>query len=154
MGITEWVMLTIVETGTDDQRSRWVEPALRGQEAWCQLFSEPNAGSDAAAIRTSATRIDGGWRVTGQKVWTSNAHNCRWGLATVRTDPGAAKHRGVTMMAIDLHADGVTIRPLREMTGESLFNEVFFDEVLVPDCDVVGEVGQGWQVAPRWATSG
>jgi alkylation response protein AidB-like acyl-CoA dehydrogenase len=147
MGITEWVMLTIVETGTDDQRSRWVEPALRGQEAWCQLFSEPNAGSDAAAIRTSAIRIDGGWRVTGQKVWTSNAHNCRWGLATVRTDPGAAKHRGVTMMAIDLHADGVTIRPLREMTGESLFNEVFFDEVLVPDCDVVGEVGQGWQVA-------
>ena len=147
MGITGWVMLTIVQAGTDEQRARWVEPVLRGREAWCQLFSEPNAGSDAAAVRTSAVRVDGGWRVTGQKVWTSGAQKCQWGLATVRTDPDAPKHAGVTMMAIDMRADGVEVRPLREMTGEALFNEVFLDNVFVPDADVVGEVGQGWRVA-------
>jgi alkylation response protein AidB-like acyl-CoA dehydrogenase len=147
MGITGWVMLTIVQAGNDEQRARWAEPVLRGNEMWCQLFSEPNAGSDAAAVRTSAVRVDGGWRVTGQKVWTSGAQKCQWGLATVRTDPEAPKHAGVTMMAIDMRADGVEVRPLRELTGEALFNEVFFDNVFVPDADVVGEVGQGWRVA-------
>ena len=147
MGITGWVMLTIVQAGTDEQRARWVEPVLRGRELWCQLFSEPNAGSDAAAVRTSAVRVDGGWRVTGQKVWTSTAQKCQWGLATVRTDPAAPKHAGVTMMAIDMRANGVETRPLRELTGEALFNEVFFDNVFVPDAHVVGEVGQGWRVA-------
>ncbi|MBB2988805.1 alkylation response protein AidB-like acyl-CoA dehydrogenase [Mycolicibacterium iranicum] len=147
MGITGWVALTIAQAGTPDQRERWVEPVLRGQVMWCQLFSEPGAGSDAAAVRTAAKRVDGGWRVTGQKVWTSLAHLCQWGLATVRTDPEAAKHAGVTMMAIDMNAEGVTVNPLRGITGDSHFNEVFFDDVFVPDEDVVGDVNKGWLVA-------
>ena len=104
MGITGWVMLTIVQAGNDEQRARWVEPVLRGENMWCQLFSEPDAGSDAAAVRTSAVKVDDGWRVTGQKVWTSAAQKCQWGLATVRTDPDAPKHAGVTMIAIDMRA--------------------------------------------------
>lgn len=147
MGITGWVALTIAQAGTDDQRERWVEPVLRGQVMWCQLFSEPGAGSDAAAVRTSAKKVDGGWRVTGQKVWTSLAHMCQWGLATVRTDPDAPKHAAVTMMAIDMNAEGVTVNPLRGITGDSHFNEVFFDDVFVPDADVVGDVNKGWLVA-------
>lgn len=147
MGITGWVTLTIVQAGTDDQRARWVEPVLRGQSMWCQLFSEPEAGSDAAAVRTSAKRVDGGWRVTGQKVWTSLAQHCQWGLATVRTDPDAPKHAGVTMMAIDMKAPGVRVNPLRGLTGDAHFNEVFLDDVFVPDADVVGDVNEGWLVA-------
>jgi alkylation response protein AidB-like acyl-CoA dehydrogenase len=147
MGITGWVALTIAQAGTDDQRERWVEPVLRGQVMWCQLFSEPGAGSDAAAVRTSAKKVDGGWRVTGQKVWTSLAHLCQWGLATVRTDPEAPKHAGVTMMAIDMTAEGVSVNPLRGLTGDAHFNEVFFDDVFVPDEDVVGDVNKGWLVA-------
>jgi alkylation response protein AidB-like acyl-CoA dehydrogenase len=147
MGITGWVTLTIAQAGTDDQRERWVEPVLRGQVMWCQLFSEPGAGSDAAAVRTSAKKVDGGWRVTGQKVWTSLAHLCQWGLATVRTDPDAPKHAGVTMMAIDMKAPGVTVNPLKGLTGHAHFNEVFFDDVFVPDEDVVGDVNKGWLVA-------
>ncbi|MGV0646661.1 acyl-CoA dehydrogenase [Mycolicibacterium sp. XJ879] len=147
MGITGWVTLTIAQAGTDEQRERWVEPVLRGQVMWCQLFSEPSAGSDAAAVRTSAKKVDGGWRVTGQKVWTSLAHECQWGLATVRTDPDAPKHAGVTMMAIDMKAPGVTVNPLKGLTGHSHFNEVFFDDVFVPDADVVGDVNKGWLVA-------
>lgn len=147
MGITGWVTLTIAQAGTDDQRDRWVEPVLRGQVMWCQLFSEPGAGSDAAAVRTSAKKVDGGWRVTGQKVWTSLAHLCQWGLATVRTDPDAPKHAGVTMMAIDMKAPGVTVNPLKGLTGHAHFNEVFFDDVFVPDSDVVGDVNKGWLVA-------
>ncbi len=147
MGITGWVALTIAQAGTDDQRERWVEPVLRGEVMWCQLFSEPGAGSDAAAVRTAAKKVDGGWRVTGQKVWTSLAQHCQWGLATVRTDPDAAKHAGVTMVAIDMKAPGVTVNPLRGITGDSHFNEVFFDDVFVPDADVVGDVNRGWLVA-------
>ncbi|OBC14536.1 acyl-CoA dehydrogenase [Mycobacterium sp. 852013-50091_SCH5140682] len=147
MGITGWVTLTIAQAGTDDQRERWVEPVLRGEVMWCQLFSEPGAGSDAAAVRTAAKKVDGGWRVTGQKVWTSLAQHCQWGLATVRTDPDAPKHAGVTMMAIDMKAPGVTVNPLQGLTGDAHFNEVFFDDVFVPDEDVVGDVNKGWLVA-------
>ncbi|WP_458318672.1 acyl-CoA dehydrogenase [Mycolicibacterium brisbanense] len=147
MGITGWVTLTIAQAGTDDQRERWVEPVLRGQVMWCQLFSEPGAGSDAAAVRTAAKKVDGGWRVTGQKVWTSLAQHCQWGLATVRTDPDAPKHAGVTMMAIDMKSPGVTVNPLQGLTGDAHFNEVFFDDVFVPDEDVVGDVNKGWLVA-------
>jgi 3-oxochol-4-en-24-oyl-CoA dehydrogenase len=147
MGITGWVALTIAQAGNDDQRERFVEPVLRGQVMWCQLFSEPGAGSDAAAVRTAAKKVDGGWRVTGQKVWTSLAQHCQWGMATVRTDPDAAKHAGVTMMAIDMKSPGVTVNPLRGITGDSHFNEVFFDDVFVPDDDVVGDVNRGWLVA-------
>jgi alkylation response protein AidB-like acyl-CoA dehydrogenase len=147
MGITGWVTLTVAQAGTDDQRDRWVEPVLRGKEMWCQLFSEPGAGSDAAAVRTAGKRVSGGWQVTGQKVWTSLARDCQWGLATVRTDPDVPKHAGVTMMAIDMNAPGVKVNPLREISGESHFNEVFFDDVFVPDADVVGDVNRGWLVA-------
>jgi len=118
-----------------------------GEYVWCQLFSEPDAGSDAAAVTTRGTRVDGGWRVSGQKVWTSGAQHCHLGLATVRTDPDAPKHRGITTMVIDMHAPGVEVRPLRQITGNSDFNEVFFDDVFVPDDDVVGIPNDGWTVA-------
>lgn len=147
LGITGWNILTITQHGSDSQKERWVEPALRGEKVWCQLFSEPDAGSDAAAIKTRGTRVDGGWLVTGQKVWTSGAQHSQMGFATVRTDPDAPKHQGVTMMVIDMQSKGVEIRPLRELTGHAMFNEVFFDEVFVPDDDVVGPTNQGWTVA-------
>ena len=147
LGIGTWVVLTLIQHGTPDQLERWVRPSLEGTLRWCQLFSEPNAGSDAAAIQTRAVHAAGGWVVNGQKVWTSGAHESNWGLATVRTDADARKHAGVTTLAIDMHAAGVEVRPLRELTGETLFNEVFFDDVFVPDDDVVGAVNQGWTVA-------
>jgi 3-oxochol-4-en-24-oyl-CoA dehydrogenase len=146
-GITGWVILTLIQHATDDQIARWVRPALNQELIWCQLFSEPDAGSDAAGVKTKATRVDGGWLVTGQKVWTSGAHLARYGLATVRTNPDAPKHQGITTMVIDMEADGVEIRPLRMTTGQSEFNEVFFNDVLVPDDDVVGPIDGGWTVA-------
>ena len=145
--ITAWVLLTLVQHGTPDQVERWILPALRREVIWCQLFSEPSAGSDAAAIRTRANRVDGGWSVNGQKVWTTGAHVARFGLLTVRTDPDAAKHQGITTMVVDMHAPGVTVRPLRQTTGDTDFNEVFFDDVFIPDTDVVGGVNDGWTVA-------
>jgi alkylation response protein AidB-like acyl-CoA dehydrogenase len=147
LGIGGWVLLTLTQTGSPEQIQRWIRPGLLGEQTWCQLFSEPGAGSDAAAVQTRGVRVDGGWLVTGQKVWTSNARNCQRGLATIRTDPDASKHRGITAVVIDLTAPGVTIRPLREITGQSMFNEIFFDEVFVPDDDVVGAPGEGWTVA-------
>ena len=147
LGIGTWVLLTLIQHATPAQIERWILPSMRLEQRWCQLFSEPNAGSDAAAIQTKATRVEGGWLVNGQKVWTSGAQNCNRGLATVRTDPDAAKHAGVSTFAIDMNAKGVEVRPLREITGEALFNEVFFDDVFVPDDDVVGPVNQGWTVA-------
>ncbi|ANI39002.1 acyl-CoA dehydrogenase [Mycolicibacterium vaccae] len=146
-GITGWVILTLIQHGTQDQIERFVNPALRHDQVWCQLFSEPGAGSDAAAVSTKAIRTDGGWLVTGQKVWTSNAQHCQLGLATVRTDPSAAKHAGITTVIIDMSAPGVEVRPLRQITGGSEFNEVFFNEVFVPDRDVVGQPNDGWTVA-------
>ena len=146
-GIGGWVLLTLTQTATPAQLERWIRPGLLGEYVWCQLFSEPGAGSDAAAVQTRGVKVDGGWRVTGQKVWTSGAQYCQRGLATIRTDPDASKHRGVTAMVIDLTAPGVTVRPLREITGHSMFNEVFFDDVFVADEDVVGEPGAGWAVA-------
>ena len=146
-GITSWVILTLIQYATPEQVSRWVVPALNQEVIWCQLFSEPGAGSDAAGIRTRATRADGGWLINGQKVWTSGAQYSRFGLATVRTDPDAPKHNGITMMVVDLKADGVAVRPLKMATGNSDFNEVFFDNVFVPDDDVVGDINRGWTVA-------
>ncbi len=146
-GITGWVILTLIQHGTEDQVERWVRPALDHDVIWCQLFSEPDAGSDAAGVKTKATRVDGGWKVTGQKVWTSGAHVAGLGFATVRTNPDAPKHQGVTMMVIDMHAEGVEVRPIKMPSGQSEFNEVFFDEVFVPDDDVVGPVDGGWTVA-------
>ncbi len=159
-GITSWIILTLIQHAGPDQVARWVRPALNQDVIWCQLFSEPGAGSDAAGIRTKATRVKGdveggmgrraggaGWRINGQKVWTSGAHVASFGLATVRTNPDAPKHEGITMMVIDMHAPGVTVRPLKMPTGNSDFNEVFFDDVFVPDADVVGPVDAGWTVA-------
>jgi len=147
LGISGWNTLTIAQHGTEDQVRRYVRASLEGEIEFCQLFSEPNAGSDAAGIQTRGRKVDGGWVVTGQKVWTSLAHRCSHGFATVRTDPAAAKHEGITMMVIDMHAKGVEVRPLRQATGQSDFNEVFFDEVFVADADVVGPVNKGWTVA-------
>ncbi len=146
-GITGWVILTLIQYATADQTERWVREALRQDLIWCQLFSEPDAGSDAAGIKTRGTRVDGGWLVNGQKVWTSGAHLARYGLATVRTNPDVPKHDGITMMVIDLKSPGVEVRPLKMPTGNSEFNEVFFNDVLVPDDDVVGPIDGGWTVA-------
>ena len=146
-GITAWNLLTIIQYGTQDQLDRWVLPALNQDVIWCQLFSEPDAGSDAAGVKTKATRVDGGWLVNGQKVWTSGAHVAGMGFATVRTNPDVPKHEGITMMAIDMHAEGVEVRPLKMTSGNSEFNEVFFNDVFVPDDDVVGPVDGGWTVA-------
>ncbi|MCZ7525832.1 MAG: acyl-CoA dehydrogenase [Acidimicrobiia bacterium] len=146
-GITGWVILTVSQHGTQDQVDRWVRKTLDQSIVWCQLFSEPDAGSDAAGIKTRGTRVEGGWLVNGQKVWTSGARESHLGLATVRTDPEAKKHEGITTMVIDMKGEGVEVRPLKQMTGESHFNEVFFNDVFVPDDDVVGEVNAGWTVA-------
>jgi alkylation response protein AidB-like acyl-CoA dehydrogenase len=146
-GITGWIILTLLQHADPDQIARWVRPTLEKRLVWCQLFSEPDAGSDAAGIRTRGRRVEGGWEVTGQKVWTSGAQHSHLGLATVRTNPDAPKHAGITTMVIDMHADGVEVRPLREATGAAMFNEVFFDTVFVPDDDVVGPVDDGWTVA-------
>jgi alkylation response protein AidB-like acyl-CoA dehydrogenase len=146
-GITGWVILTLIQHGTDWQIERFVEKALRKDEIWCQLFSEPEAGSDAASIKTKATRVEGGWKINGQKVWTSGAHYCARGLATVRTDPEAPKHAGITTVIVDMNAPEVEVRPLRQITGGSDFNEVFFNDLFVPDEDVVGTPNSGWTVA-------
>ena len=145
--ITGWVILTLIQHGTDWQIERFVEKALRQDEIWCQLFSEPEAGSDAASVKTRATRVDGGWKINGQKVWTSGAQHCARGLATVRTDPGAPKHAGITTVIVDMNAPEVEVRPLRQITGSSEFNEVFFNDLFVPDEDVVGAPNSGWTVA-------
>ncbi len=147
LGLGEWVVPTLLQHGSTEQVDRLIWPSLEGELRWCQLFSEPGAGSDAAAVATKAKRVDDGWVVSGQKVWTSDAVNCQRGLATVRTDPNVRKHKGITAMIIDLADPAVRIRPLTEITGETLFNEVYFDDVFVPDRDVVGGVNDGWSVA-------
>jgi 3-oxochol-4-en-24-oyl-CoA dehydrogenase len=142
-----WAAPTILEHGSPEQIERFVPATLRGELIWCQLFSEPGAGSDLASLRTKAVRAEGGWRLTGQKVWTSAAHKAQWGVCLARTDPGSPKHKGITYFLIDMTSSGVDIRPLREITGDDLFNEVFFDDVFVPDELVVGEVNDGWRLA-------
>ena len=141
------VIPTILEFGTPEQKERYVRPALRGEEVWSQLFSEPGAGSDVASLQTRAERDGDEWVVTGQKVWTTGAHYSDFGAVICRTNVDVPKHRGITMFVVDLKAKGVDVRPLRQMNGSSSFNEVFFDAVRVPHANVIGDVDDGWRCA-------
>jgi alkylation response protein AidB-like acyl-CoA dehydrogenase len=138
---------TIIAHGSDDQKERYLARLLRADDVWCQLFSEPASGSDLAALRTSAVRDGEDWIVNGQKVWTTLAHVADYGILLTRTDPSRPKHAGLTMFVVDMHAPGVTVRPLRQMAGGAGFNEVFFDDVRIPDSERLGEPGEGWRVA-------
>ncbi|MGZ6826160.1 MAG: acyl-CoA dehydrogenase family protein [Mycobacteriales bacterium] len=139
---------TVIAHGSRDQQERYLTRLLRGDDIWCQLFSEPASGSDLAGLRTKAVRdTDGSWRVSGQKVWTTHAHVADYGILLTRTDPDVAKHRGLTMFVVDMKAPGVTVRPLRQMSGGAEFNEVFFDDVRIEDSERLGDVNDGWRVA-------
>jgi len=145
--IAGWAVPTILQHGTDAQRDRFVRPSLLGELTWCQLFSEPGSGSDLASLRTKATRVDGGWTLSGQKVWSSVAERADWAICLARTDPDVPQHKGITYFLVDMRTAGIDVRPLREITGEALFNEVFLDDVFVPDDCVVAEPGDGWRLA-------
>jgi alkylation response protein AidB-like acyl-CoA dehydrogenase len=138
---------TVLTHGTEEQRRRWLRPLFTAEEIWCQLFSEPGAGSDVAALATRAVRDGDEWVVNGQKVWTTLAHTARWGLLVARTDPDVPKHRGLTYFVIDMDQPGVEVRPLHQITGEAEFNEVFFSDARVPDSCRLGGVGEGWRVS-------
>ncbi len=137
----------VIAHGTEEQKRRYLGPILTGEEIWCQGFSEPEAGSDLAALKTRAVKSDGGWVVTGQKVWTTLAHHSKWCMLVARTDQEAAKHKGLTYFLMDMEQDGVQVRPLVQITREPEFNELFIEEAYIPDENVVGGVGNGWGVA-------
>ena len=147
LAVGAWALPTLIAYGTEEQQERWVRPTLLGQLNWCQLFSEPGAGSDLAALSTRAERVEGGWILNGQKVWTSLAQTADFGICLARTDLDLAKHAGITYFIVDMHSEGLDIRPLRELTGAAMFNEVFFNDVFVPDDAVVGVPGDGWRIA-------
>jgi alkylation response protein AidB-like acyl-CoA dehydrogenase len=138
---------TILAHGDDAQKARWLPGIRAGEEIWCQMFSEPDAGSDLAGLKCKATRDGDGWRVSGSKVWTSRAHYSRWGLLLARHDPGVPKHRGITAFGLDMAATGVTVKPLVQMNRDAHFNEVFLDDAWIPDRERIAAVGEGWRVA-------
>lgn len=147
LGIAEWILPTILSHGTDTQRQRFAEPMLRGTERWCQLFSEPGAGSDLASLSTRARKVDGGWLINGHKIWTSLADRAQYGAMLARTDPDAPKHRGISYFLIDMTSPGITVEPIRQASGHQDFNEVFFTDVFVPDDMLVGKPRDGWNLA-------
>ena len=147
LAIGAWVVPALIQYGTKQQQDRFLLPTLRADYYWCQLFSEPGAGSDLAGLSTRAQRAEGGWKITGQKIWTSLAREASWAICIARTDPAQPRHGGISYFLVDMHSPGVEVRPLREITGDSLFNQVFLDEVFVPDNCVVGEVNGGWKIA-------
>jgi 3-oxochol-4-en-24-oyl-CoA dehydrogenase len=153
IGIASWIVPSIVAFGTDEQKQRFLPPTFRGDMTWCQLFSEPGAGSDLAGLSTKATKTDGGWRITGQKIWTTAAQFSQWGALLARTDPSAPKHNGITYFLLDMNSEGVEVKPLRELTGGAMFNTVFIDDVFVPDELVIGEVNRGWEVSRNTLTA-
>jgi len=138
---------TMMAFATQEQQERFVGPALRGEEIWCQLFSEPSAGSDVAGLKTKVVKDGDDWIMNGQKVWTSGAHYCDYGIIVARSDPKVRKHKGLTFFFIDMKSEGVDVRPIKQISGESNFNEVYFDNVRIPDAQRLGEVGEGWKVA-------
>ena len=138
---------TIVTHGTDEQKRRFLRPMFTGEERWCQLFSEPGAGRDFAGLATRAVRDGDEWIVNGQKVWNTLAHLGDWGMLVTRSDPDLPKHKGMTYFALDMHAPGVEVRPLRQITGEAEFNEVYLTDVRIPDSNRIGDVGEGWRVS-------
>jgi alkylation response protein AidB-like acyl-CoA dehydrogenase len=138
---------TILDCGTEEQKRRYLPKMLRGEEIWCQLFSEPGAGSDVASLTTTAVRDGDGWILNGQKVWTTGAQHSAFGAVIARTDPAVPKHAGITMFILDMRSPGVTVRPLKIATGAAPFNEVFFDQVRLPADSVIGGVGKGWGAA-------
>jgi alkylation response protein AidB-like acyl-CoA dehydrogenase len=147
IGVGAWALPNLIVYGTPQQQARWILPTLRGEIGWCQLFSEPGAGSDLASLTTRATRVEGGWLLNGQKVWTSMAKEADWGICLARTDPDAPKHDGISCFMVDMRTPGIDIRPLRELTGQAMFNEVFFDDVFVPEDCLVGREHDGWRCA-------
>ncbi|MCV7432358.1 acyl-CoA dehydrogenase [Mycolicibacterium bacteremicum] len=153
MGIAAWIIPSIVAYGTDEQQQQFLPPTFRGEMIWCQLFSEPGAGSDLASLTTKATKVDGGWRITGQKIWTTGAQFSQWGALLARTNADAPKHNGITYFLLDMKSEGVEVKPLRELTGDAMFNTVFIDDVFVPDSMVLGEVDRGWEVSRNTLTN-
>mgnify|MGYP001319152349 FL=1 len=153
VGIAAWIIPSIVAFGTEEQKQRFLPPTFRGEMIWCQLFSEPGAGSDLAGLSTKAVKVDGGWRITGQKIWTTGAQYSQWGALLARTDPDAPKHNGITYFLLDMSSPGVEVKPLRELTGNAMFNTVFLDDVFVPDDMVLGEVNRGWEVSRNTLTN-
>jgi alkylation response protein AidB-like acyl-CoA dehydrogenase len=153
MGIAAWIIPSIVAFGSDEQKQRFLPPTFRGEMIWCQLFSEPGAGSDLASLSTKATKVDGGWRITGQKIWTTAAQYSQWGALLARTEPNAPKHNGISYFLLDMRSEGVEVKPLRELTGNAMFNTVFIDDVFVPDENLLGEVNRGWEVSRNTLTN-
>src|SRR6201998_2528037 len=153
IGIAAWIVPSIVAFGTDQQKQRFLPPTFRGEMIWCQLFSEPGAGSDLAGLSTKATKVDGGWRISGQKIWTTAAQFSQWGALLARTDPSAPKHNGITYFLLDMSSEGVDVKPLRELTGGAMFHTVFIDDVFVPDELVLGGVNRGWEVSRNTLTA-